>query len=80
MNTSKPVKLAAALVLAAAFASLAATPAFAKDDHGHGGHRGHDRGHYHGGHWGGGGVYVDPYYDPQPSPGINVVLPLNIHF
>jgi hypothetical protein len=84
-------KLAMALVLGAAFGSLAATPVFARDDHG-GGHRGGghagghgDRGHHGGGGWGV-GVYSDPvyvpqpvYYDPQPSPGISIALPLNVH-
>jgi hypothetical protein len=89
-NTSrKPVRLAMALVLAAALGSLAAAPALARDEHG-GGHQargGHDHGHDRG-HGGGGfdvGVYADPvyapapvYYDPQPSPGISVMLPLNV--
>jgi hypothetical protein len=82
----KPIGLAMALVLASAFGALAATPALARDDHGHRG--GHDRGHWHGHDHGGFGVgiYADPvyvpqpvYYDPQPSPGISIALPLNIH-
>jgi hypothetical protein len=87
-STRKPARLAIALVLASALGSLAATPALARDAHG-GGHQargGHDRGH--GGGYGGGfnvGLYPEPvyapapvYYDPQPSPGISVMLPLNV--
>ena len=81
MNTqSKSMKLALSLVLAAAIGGLVATPAFAR---GHG-HRG--GGHYHGGGGFGVGVYSDPvyapapvYYDPAPSPGISIALPLNVH-
>jgi hypothetical protein len=80
MNSQrKPMRLAAKLVLAVTIGSLAATPAFAR------GHR--DRGHDHG--HGGGiavGVYSDPvyvpqpvYYDPAPSPGISISVPLNLH-
>jgi hypothetical protein len=78
MNTQrKSVTLAAKLVLAAAFCSVVATPAFAR---GHRGHHDHDRGGF------AVGVYSDPvyvpqpvYYDPVPSPGISITLPLNLH-
>lgn len=87
----KPIGFA--LVLAMAFGALAATPVLARDENGHGdrdrgGHdRGHrDRGHDHDRGGFGVGVYADPvyvpppvYYDPQPSPGISIALPLNIH-
>jgi hypothetical protein len=80
MNTQrKPVKLAVALVLAASIGSLAATPAFARG-HRDRGHHDHDRGGF------GVGVYSEPvyvpqpvYYDPAPSPGISISLPLNLH-
>jgi hypothetical protein len=82
----KSTGLAMALILASALGAVAATPALARDDHGH--HGGHDRGHGHDHDHGGFGVgiYADPvyvpppvYYDPQPSPGISIALPLNIH-
>jgi hypothetical protein len=87
-STRKPMRLAMALVLASVLGGLAATPALAKDEHG-GGHQargGHDRGHDRG-HGGGFdvGLYPEPvyapapvYYDPQPSPGISIMLPLNV--
>jgi hypothetical protein len=79
-------KLVLALVCATALSGMAATPAFARDDHrddhrNNGRHEGHDR------NWRGNGygyqsqpVYVPPpvYYAPRPSPGISLFLPLNI--
>jgi hypothetical protein len=80
MNTPGiPVKLAAKMVIAVTIGSLAATPAFARG-HRDRGHHDHDRGGF------AVGVYSDPvyvpqpvYYDPAPSPGISISLPLNLH-
>ena len=81
MNTQrKPIRLAAKLVFAAAIGTLAATPAFARGHRDHRDHHDHDRGGF------AVGVYSDPvyvpqpvYYDPAPSPGISIALPLNVH-
>jgi hypothetical protein len=73
------MKLVAKLAFAAAICALAAAPAFARG-HRDRGHHDHDRGGF------AVGVYSDPvyvpqpvYYDPAPSPGISISLPLNLH-
>jgi len=74
-----PVRIAAKLVVAAAIGTLAAAPAFARGHRDHHDHD-HDRGGF------AVGVYSDPvyvpepvYYDPVPSPGISISVPLNLH-
>jgi len=88
-------RLAICAILAAlSFWSMPA--AFADRDHGHDGRRsGEGRGGWHGGHrgyrggygYGGGYGYAQPVYVPPPvyavpqqSPGVNLVVPLNLRF
>jgi hypothetical protein len=85
-------KLMGALVFASVMSGLAVTPALSENNQRHdepqdrGNHRApshtdRDRHAYHQPHYYPQPVYAPPpvYYVPQPSPGISVFLPLQIH-
>jgi hypothetical protein len=88
-RNARPIlgKLVLALICATALGGMAATPAFARDDHRDDHRNDHRNDGRHDRNWHGNGygyqsqpVYVPPpvYYAPRPSPGISLFLPLNI--